>query len=82
MSFFASTTDIMRGISYIINRAILLEKPVVINISYGTNDGSHDGNSLFEEYINEMAASYKVSIIVASGNEGNKGHHFRGFFGK
>ena len=77
--FFASTTDIMRGISYIINRAILLEKPVVINISYGTNDGSHDGNSLFEEYINEMAASYKVSIIVASGNEGNKGHHFRGF---
>ena len=57
--FFASTTDIMRGISYIINRAILLEKPVVINISYGTNDGSHDGNSLFEEYINEMAASYK-----------------------
>ena len=69
----------MRGISYIINRAILLEKPVVINISYGTNDGSHDGNSLFEEYINEMAASYKVSIIVASGNEGNKGHHFRGF---
>ena len=77
--FFASTTDIMRGISYIINRAILLEKPVVINISYGTNDGSHDGNSLFEEYINEMAVSYKVSIVVASGNEGNKGHHFRGF---
>ena len=77
--FFASTTDIMRGISYIINRAVQLGKPVVINISYGTNDGSHDGNSLFEEYINEMAVSYKVSIVVASGNEGNKGHHFRGF---
>lgn len=76
--FFASTTDIMRGISYIINRSIQLGKPVVINISYGTNDGSHDGNSLFEEYINEMVASYKVSIVVASGNEGNKGHHFRG----
>mgnify|MGYP000680035073 FL=1 len=45
--FFASTTDIMRGISYIINRAILLEKPVVINISYGTNDGSHDGKFSF-----------------------------------
>lgn len=38
----------MRGISYIINRAVQLGKPVVINISYGTNDGSHDGNSLLK----------------------------------
>lgn len=76
--FFASATDIMRGINYIVNRAIELGKPVVINISYGTNDGSHDGRSLFEEYINEISSSYKVSIVVASGNEGNRGHHFRG----
>ena len=79
--FFASTTDIMRGISYIVKRAIELKKPVVINISYGTNDGSHEGNSLFEEYIDEMVSSYKVSIVVAAGNEGNKGHHFRGYIG-
>jgi len=75
---FARTTEIMRAIKYIISRATELNMPVSINLSYGTNNGSHDGNSLFETYINDMAARWKTVISVATGNEGFAGHHYFG----
>lgn len=75
---FARSTEIMRGLKYISDKAIENNKPVVINISYGTNDGPHDGRTLFEEYINFVADRWKTSVVVAVGNEGNTSHHFRG----
>ena len=72
---FARTTEFMRAIKYLIGKAESLNKPLVINMSYGTNEGPHDGTSLFEEYIDEMSANWKTSIVVAAGNEGDKGHH-------
>jgi minor extracellular serine protease Vpr len=75
---FARTTEIMRGIKYIIDKATMLNMPVSINLSYGTNDGSHAGDSLFETYIDSMAQVWKNTISVATGNEGSSGHHFGG----
>ncbi len=72
---FARTTEFMRAVKYIIDEAEKLGKPVVINISYGTNEGPHDGTSLFEEYLDDMSLRWKTSIVVAAGNEGDKGHH-------
>ncbi|MBN7774535.1 S8 family serine peptidase [Clostridium aminobutyricum] len=70
------STDIMRAIKYIIDRAEALNMPVSINLSYGTNNGAHDGNSLFETYIDDMAERWKTVFSVATGNEGSAGHHF------
>ena len=75
---FARTTEIMRAIKYIMDKAIVLNMPLSINLSYGTNNGSHDGNSLFETYIDDMAARWKTVISVAAGNEGFAGHHYLG----
>lgn len=76
--FFARTTEIMRAYKYIQDKAIALNMPLVINLSYGTNDGSHDGGSLFETYIDSMADRWKSVFCVATGNEGFGGHHFAG----
>lgn len=73
---FARTTEIMRAFKYILDQAEELGIPVAINLSYGTNDGSHDGNSLFERYIDDVSQRWKNAIVVASGNEGSAGHHF------
>lgn len=75
---FARSTEIMRGIKYIIEKATELNMPLSINLSYGTNDGSHDGNSLFETYIDSMAERWKTVFSVATGNEGFAGHHYYG----
>lgn len=75
---FARTTEFMRALKYVIDRAEGLNMPVAVNISFGTNDGSHDGSSLFEGYINDQAMRWKTVISVATGNEGSAGHHYRG----
>lgn len=73
---FARTTEVMRAIKYILDKAQALNMPVSINLSYGTNNGSHDGNSLFEAYIDDMTQEWKAVIVAATGNEGSAGHHF------
>lgn len=73
---FTRSTEVMRAIKYIIEKATELNMPVSINLSYGTNNGSHDGTSLFETFIDTMADQWKTVISVATGNEGAAGHHF------
>ncbi|MCL2698136.1 MAG: S8 family serine peptidase [Oscillospiraceae bacterium] len=75
---FARTTEIMRALKYINDRATMLNMPVAINISFGTNNGSHAGNSLFETYINSVAQRWRCVIVAATGNEGSAGHHYGG----
>ncbi|WP_432661774.1 S8 family peptidase [Wukongibacter baidiensis] len=75
---FSRTTEFMRAMRYIVDKAKKLKKPIVINGSYGTNEGAHDGNSLFESFIDEILDEWKVTMVVAAGNEGNAGHHFGG----
>ncbi|GMB10557.1 MAG: S8 family peptidase [Candidatus Improbicoccus devescovinae] len=77
-TFFTSTANLMRGVKYAIDKAIELNMPLAINISYGNNQGSHDGSTLFDQYLNSMADVWKTCIVVASGNEGIARHHFAG----
>lgn len=44
--------------------------PIVINLSFGNNYGSHSGNSLLESYLDDMANYWRTSIVAGSGNEG------------
>ena len=74
----ATTTDIMRAIKYIMTKAEELNMPVVVNLSFGANDGSHDGLSILETYIDAMSKRWKSVFVVASGNEGAASHHYEG----
>lgn len=75
---FALTTEIMRGVRYIINKARELNMPAALNLSFGMNNGSHRGDSLFEQFLTDMADEWKLSIVVPTGNEGSAGHHYSG----
>jgi len=75
---FARTTEIMRALKYIMDKAMQHNMPVAINLSFGTNNGSHAGDSLFETYINAVAQRWRSVVAVATGNEGAAQHHFGG----
>ena len=74
---FAGTTEVMEGLDYVMRKAIELQMPVAINLSFGNNNGAHDGQSLFENYITSLNGVWKNAIIIASGNEGDARHHAR-----
>lgn len=52
----------------------------MINLSFGNSYGAHDGTSLLESYINEVAQSGRFVICVGAGNEGAAGGHAGGRF--
>ncbi|MEG1256068.1 S8 family peptidase [Clostridium sp.] len=74
----ATSTQLMKGIKFLIDRSYELDKPLVINISFSTNDGAHNGGSLLEQYINTVSTIQRVTIVIAAGNEGDKAHHVGG----
>lgn len=75
--FHTSDTCLMRGIQYAVDTASAMNMPLVITISCGSNQGAHDGSSLFEQYINDMADIWPSVIVIATGNEGVSGKHFQ-----
>lgn len=74
----ALSTQLMRGLKFLIDKSNELDKPLVVNISLSTNDGSHNGSSLLEKYIQTFTQLQKAVIIVAAGNEGNTANHVGG----
>ena len=75
---YALSTNIMRGIKFLIDKGKQVNKPLVINISLSTNDGAHNGTSLLEQYISTIATLERVTIVIAAGNEGDAAHHVGG----
>ena len=73
--YYSRSTEFMRAIKFILDKSLELNMPVSINISYGSNEGSHRGLSLFEQYIDDMCLYWKNNIMVAAGNNRDKGGH-------
>lgn len=64
-----STTDnMLASVKKAIDYAKANNKPLVFNLSFGRNDGSHDGYGSFGDALNEL--SKDAIICVSSGNEG------------
>lgn len=76
---FPRTTEMMRALDYVVNRAIFYQKPLAVNLSFGNTYGSHDGTSLLETYINMMAGQGKTTVVAGTGNEGSTRGHTAGF---
>ncbi len=66
--FLSRTAD---AIQYIFEQADAMGKPCVINTSFGTYAGSHDGNDLTAQIIDNMISEHSGrSLVAACGNAG------------
>lgn len=77
-SSFPLTTSLMRAMDYVVNKAVEIQMPLAVNLSFGNTYGSHDGSALIERFINNMAEIGRTVICVGSGNEGAAGGHTAG----
>ena len=75
---FPRTSELMRGIDYLVRKAMDYGRPMAINVSIGNNYGSHDGTSLLSTYIDTVASMSRLSISVGTGNEGFSSTHTSG----
>ncbi len=61
---FPRTTELMQAVNFILEKALEMQMPVAINLSFGNTYGSHTGTSLLENYLNEAAGIWKNVIVV------------------
>nr|MCR5753365.1 S8 family peptidase [Acetatifactor sp.] len=77
-SGFPRTVEIMRGVTYALQKAEELEMPLVINLSFGNSYGAHNGTALLERFLDDASGIGRTVICVGSGNEGSAAGHFAG----
>ena len=77
---YSKSTQLLRGIKFLIDKGKEVNMPLVMSLSFSTNDGAHDGSSLLEQYINTVCKLERLSFAIAAGNEGESAHHVGGTF--
>lgn len=75
---FPRTTELMRALTYVVNKAVELAMPIAVNLSFGNTYGAHNGTSLLERFIDNVSEIGRSVICVGSGNEGASGGHVGG----
>lgn len=70
--------DIMAGIDFAHKLALEQNRPLVIMLGLGTNNGSHAGTGPLCEYLDSLSVLRHRAVVTAIGNEANMRHHFFG----
>ncbi|MHC4860324.1 MAG: S8 family serine peptidase, partial [Planctomycetota bacterium] len=66
--------DINDAVAYIVQKATALSRPCVINVSLGTDLGSHDGTGAIAAFLTASSGAGRI-IVAAAGNEGEDDIH-------
>lgn len=74
-SVYSDYANLMMAVDFAVRFANSRSLPLSINISYGSNDGSHTGSSLLELFMEQVSLYGKNVICVATGNEGLTRRH-------
>ncbi len=76
-----SSDGVIVGIRFVREKAEVLKKPFVINLSLGSDLGPHDGSDLFSKAL-ENFSKEGVIIVKAAGNSAADGIHVGGSVGQ
>ena len=75
---FPQTTNLMAAVDFCVRYAAAEGKPLSINLSFGNNEGAHDGRSLLETYLDTVALYGRTCICIGTGNNAALGWHVGG----
>ncbi len=67
--------EVLVAVHKLMELAQLNNKPIVIYIPYSTNISAHDGSSIIEQMLSQLARKQNYTFIMPTGEEGDKNHH-------
>lgn len=77
----SGTARLMEAVDFCVRFAMESNQPLVLNLSYGTREGAHNGRSLLETYLDTVSQMVKGVICVGTGNDGVGRFHAGGRIG-
>ncbi len=72
-------SDVIDGAKYIYDYAASVNKPAIINLSWGTSLGAHDGTSLYCQALDNLCGKGKI-FATSAGNNGDTRLHINKTF--
>ncbi len=74
-------SDVIAGCRFAVEQAARLGRPVVANLSLGSNSGPHDGTSDLEVALDQLFPADQPggALVIAAGNEGGRAQHAGGW---
>ena len=69
-----STDNVIAAWKYLVDKARSLHEPIVINNSFGDQDGPHDGSEPEARAIDRLAGGGRI-FVKSAGNAGHQGAH-------
>lgn len=75
----AGTTDILDGMNYLYTYAASVAKPCIVNLSWGSSIGPHDGHSLFSQACDALTGPGRI-FACSAGNNGEDTIHLQKTF--
>ena len=69
------SNEVLEDVAHIKKVAKAAGKPFVINMSFGSQIGSHDGTSLYNRTLNQIVEDNSGVFVCAAGNDGNDKIH-------
>lgn len=70
--------DIILGVKYVTDVARELQRPIVVLLGVGTNQGGHSDRGRLNIFLDRIGRLGGVGVCVPAGNEGAARHHFFG----
>jgi subtilisin family serine protease len=70
--------DILFALGYLLDKAVVLQRPMAVCLALGTSQGGHDGRGMLNNYLSLIASTPGIAVVVAGGNEGIGRRHFYG----
>ena len=70
-----NNSDIYDAAVYIFDKADRLGKPAVINMSFGSEWGPHDGTEIMDQALDDLLQKPKRAIVASAGNDGGRSVH-------
>jgi subtilisin family serine protease len=78
-STFSQLVQVLEAVDFIFDYAKDRNRPCVVNISLGTNDGPHDGTTLLEQALDRLVTQEpNRAVVIAAGNSFGKKLHVTG----
>ncbi len=72
-------SDMIDGIQYIFDYATSVSKPAVVNLSWGSPLGPHDGTGLFSQALDNLTGPGRI-FVCSAGNNGEDSIHIQKTF--
>ena len=66
--------ELLEGVAYVFQYADQVNKPAVVNLSWGSAVGPRDGSSTFDKAIEELVGEGRI-VVGSSGNDGRNNVH-------